>query len=63
MATSDCDWNDGYQAFVDGHDAFGCALKSADWNRGYATARQNADDDLREAEMDCIADYDARMSA
>lgn len=66
MATpeqNDRDWNEGYQAFVDGRDAFGCSSKSDAWNAGYATARQNMDDDVAVAERDCIADYDARWAA
>jgi hypothetical protein len=61
MNQYDREWNQGYQDFVDGVQPFGCAEKSDAWNAGYATARQNMDDDVAVAEMECIADYDARQ--
>lgn len=51
------DWNAGYEAFLNGGDAFGCSHKSAAWNEGFAAARANMEVDA--AERDCIADYDA----
>ena len=55
----DTEWNEGYQAFVDGLQAYGNSTRSDAYNAGYHAALQNADDDLAIAELDCIADYDA----
>jgi hypothetical protein len=52
------DWNAGYQHFVEGGDAFGCARKSDEWNAGYAAARAEQELEIEQAERDCLADYD-----
>ena len=52
------DWNAGYQAFVEGHDAFGCSDKSMNWNLGYAAAKDEQDLEVEAAMRECEADYD-----
>ncbi len=62
MANSN-DWNDGYQAFVEGwvphrRDE----VRSAAWNAGYDAAKDEQALEVDAAERECIADYDNRQS-